>query len=229
MSRVAVCIASYNSARYLDLLLDSLMQQTLRDFTVYVCYDGSTDDTAKIIEGWQEVLPIVTVEYEPVARVGLNKRRVVARALADRPEYVQMIDADDVVLPRFLEAGVERLDQEDADWAITWGELFDGRTGYIHSQMPTLEELQQNNNKLHAWAMFRAEVLEHHNFAEGLASGVDWELWLRLFRDGYTGAIVEDELYQKRWHERSITVSDRMGHEALRRTVLETAGLDVPP
>ena len=167
MSRVAVCIASYNSASYLDLLLDSLMQQTLRDFTVYVCYDGSTDDTAKIIEGWQEVLPIVTVEYEPVARVGLNKRRVVARALADRPEYVQMIDADDVVLPRFLEAGVERLDQEDADWAITWGELFDGRTGYIHSQVPTLEELKQNNNKLHAWAMFRAEVLEHHQLCGG--------------------------------------------------------------
>ena len=228
--KVAVCIASYNSDGYLDLLLDSLAQQTFGDFTVYVCYDGSTDDTAKIIEGWQEVLPIVSVEYEPVARVGLYKRRVVARALEDRPEYVQMIDADDVVLPRFLEAGVDCLDsQEDVDWAITWGELFDGRTGYIHSQVPTLEELQQNNNKLHAWAMFRAEVLETHNFAEELASGVDWELWLRLFKDGYTGAIVEDELYQKRWHERSITVSDRMGHEALRRTVLETAGLDVPP
>lgn len=228
MSRVAVCIASYNSADYLDLLLDSLAQQTFRDFTVYICYDGSIDHTLEVIEAYQAGLLITIIGYEPVARVGLNKRRVVARALEDRPDYVQMIDADDVVLPRFLEAGVERLEQGDVDWAITWGRLFGGREGYIHSEIPTLEELQQNNNKLHAWAMFTRAVLEEHNFAEALASGVDWELWVRLFKDGYKGTVVEEELYLKRWHGRSVTVTDKLSHEALRRAVLETAGVGVP-
>lgn len=227
MSKVAVCIASYNSAEFLPDLLDSLKKQTFRDFQVYVAYDGSTDDTLEVLEKW-ESFPIVVVDYESVARCGLSKNKVVARALRDRSSYIQMIDADDKVLPGFLEAGVERIERGDVDWVICWGRLFGDRGGYIHSQIPILSDLLRDNNKLYSWGLFKREVFEEHNFARDLEAGVDWEHWIRLTKGGYQGAVVKEELYLKRWHDKSITSTFKMNHSELRTKVLTTSGFEIP-
>ena len=228
--RVAVCIASYNSASFLAELLESLKEQTFEDFAVYVVCDGSTDDTEDVIEGYEKQLSIIALPKRDSVGVGLSKNRVVARAIEDKPDYIQMIDADDKVLPRFLEAGVARLDEGDVDWVITWGRLFDGREGYIHSRIPGLAEISRNNNALHSWGLFNRELLEKHNFAETLKRGVDWQLWIELIGAGYKGAIVEEELYLKRWHDKSVTVQgaaeDRMNHQELRSVVLDAAGVE---
>ena len=220
ISKVAVCIASYNSAKFLPELFESLENQTFKDFKIYVSYDGSTDNTENLLKKYDVIL----CDYENILGCGRNKNKVVARALKDKPDYIQMIDADDKVLPKFLEAGVERLNQDDVDFIVCWGNLFGDRKGWIHSEIPSLEELLVNNNKLHAWGMFTRELFEKHNFNVSLASGVDWELWIRLIRDGYKGAIVKEELYLKRWHNKSITKTDKKTHTELRREVLIAAG-----
>jgi len=223
MSKVAVCIASYNMGKFLPELLESLENQTFQDFKIYISYDGSNDGTEEVLKQYES---IIVCPYENILGCGRNKNKVVARALKDKPNYIQMMDADDKVLPRFLEAGVKRLDQGDIDFVVCWGNLFGDRKGYIHSEIPTLEELYINNNKLHAWGMFRRELFEKYNFNVNLTSGVDWELWIRLIRDGYCGTIVKEELYLKRWHNTSITKTDKKTHEELRQEVLKVSGLN---
>jgi len=222
MNKVAVCIASYNMGKFLPELLDSLENQTFKNFRIYISYDGSNDNTKDILLKHN----VTVCNYEEISGCGRNKNKVVARALKDRPDYIQMIDADDKVLPRFLEAGVKRLSQGDVDFVICWGNLFGDRKGYIHSEIPSLEELLINNNKLHAWGLFKRGLFERHNFNISLKSGVDWELWIRLIRDGYHGAIVKEELYLKRWHHSSITKTDKKLHTELRREVLIAAGIE---
>ena len=78
----------------------------------------------------------------------------------------------------------------------------------------------QKNDSLHSWGLFKREALEKHNFAKSLTSGVDWQLWIDLIKDGYQGAIVEEELYLKRWHNESITLTDKKSHEEVREKVL---------
>ena len=223
MSKVAVCIASYNMGKFLPELLESLENQTFQDFKIYISYDGSIDNTKNILKKYNN---IIVCPYENISGCGRNKNKVVARALKDKPDYIQMIDADDLVLSKFLEVSVKRLEQDDVDFSVCWGNLFGDRKGYIHSEIPTLEELYINNNKLHAWGMFQRELLEKHNFNIDLTSGVDWELWIRLIRDGYRGTIVKEELYLKRWHNTSITKTDKKTHEELRQEVLKASGLN---
>ena len=224
MSKVAVCIAAYNTAKFLQELLESLKRQTYQNFRIYISYDGSNDNTRYILRQYKG---IIICDYENISGCGRNKNKVVARALKDKPDYIQMLDADDLILPKFLEAGVERLDRGDVDFVVAWGNLFGDRTGWIHSEIPTLEELCINNNKLHAWGLFRRELFEKHNFNINLKSGVDWELWLRLIKDGYKGTIIKEELYLKRWHDNSITKTDRKTHDELRKKVLKASGLNV--
>lgn len=206
MSKLSVCIAAFNMATLLPNLLDSLKEQTFKDFTVYVSYNGSTDNTLEILERYQNELSLVIVDYDPTSGIGLNKRDAVVRALLDNPRYIQMIDADDIILPRFFEAVVERMDKGDIDWCICWGYLFGDRTGYIHSEIESLEKLLEHNN-LHSWGTFKSDVLRNHNYDPSITYAEDWDLWIRLNKLGYKGDTVNQELYLKRWHDKSLTIT----------------------
>ena len=48
--KIAIIIPIYNQADYLQHCLDSLLNQTDGDFTVYCVNDGSTDNSQEIID-----------------------------------------------------------------------------------------------------------------------------------------------------------------------------------
>lgn len=53
---ISIAMCTYNGARYVEEQLDSIINQTLPPNEIVVCDDGSTDDTAgiveKILRGW---------------------------------------------------------------------------------------------------------------------------------------------------------------------------------
>lgn len=226
MSKVAVCIASFNNAQFLPVLFDSVADQTFKDFHVYVSYDGSTDNTLEVLQGYADTLPLTIVEYGEKPGIGLNKNKVVTRALEDNPTYIQMLDADDYIDPGFLQAVVDRLDQGDVDWVICWGQLFGAREGYIHSVIEPLEQLKELN-KRHSWGSFKAEVLREHNYDPEITYAEDWDLWIRLDEAGYKGDVVEQELYHKRWHDGSLmAVEGDRGYEEAKARFANHAASD---
>ena len=171
--KVAICIASYNRAEFLPELFESIRNQTFYDFHIYIGYDGSTDNSLEVIEGYKGDLPITIVDYVETARIGLNKHRVVARALEDDPEIIQMLDSDDMIDPTFLEKSVAAI--EDYDWLLSWGKCIGAREGTIEGYIAPLEVLRRHNT-LHSWGMFKAHVLRKHNYREGLDFAEDWNL-----------------------------------------------------
>jgi len=194
MPKLAICIASYKSDQFLKELLADLEKQTFKDFKTYI--------------------------VKEVDNCGKAKNQAVEKALKDKPNYIQMIDADDRVEPTFLEEGVRRLEKGNVDWVICWGNLFGDRKGYIHSTIPELNDLTRHNRNLHSWVMAKRKVFEKCSFPP-LEAGVDWSLWLQIFKHGFKGAVVEKELYRKRWHNKNVTLTKLVD----RKAVLKSAGL----
>jgi len=224
--KVAICIASYNHAKYLPEMLDCILAQTYKDWHLYIGYDGSTDNTLQILEDYQKhrKMPMTILDYEETARIGYNKNRVVARALEDNPDLIQMVDSDDLIKPTFLERSVATI--EGYDWLICWGEQFGNRQGTIEGYITPLEE-HALRNTIHSWGMFTADALRKHNYDPDLAFAEDWNLWLRLRKDGYKGVVLQEHLYQQRWHDTNLTTTRRS-----KRTFAEirgdaTKGLDL--
>ena len=52
MIKVSIIIATYNWPEALDLCLNSLKNQTFKNFEILVADDGSKDSTRKIIESY---------------------------------------------------------------------------------------------------------------------------------------------------------------------------------
>ena len=50
MPRVSVIIPAYNSMQWVSAAIDSVLNQGYRDYEVVVIDDGSTDQTADVLE-----------------------------------------------------------------------------------------------------------------------------------------------------------------------------------
>ena len=54
MPLVTVYITNYNYGKYIKQAIDSLLNQSFKDFEVIIVDDGSTDNSKKVIEGYAE-------------------------------------------------------------------------------------------------------------------------------------------------------------------------------
>ncbi len=123
MTKLSVCVPTFNGARFIGATLDSILTQTFGDFELNVSDDCSTDDTLAIVS---KVLdPRVRLNINPT-RLGLvgNWNRCLEVA---RGEYVCIFHQDDCMLPNTLGRLVAILDQHP-------------KVGFVFSSMQTVDE-----------------------------------------------------------------------------------------
>jgi glycosyltransferase involved in cell wall biosynthesis len=109
--RVSVLLPVRDGSEYLAEALESLSSQTLADFEVIVVDDGSTDWSGELADEHARVDGRFRVVRQPP--LGLVAALERGRAEA-RGRYVARMDADDVALPRRLEAQTEALETDPA-------------------------------------------------------------------------------------------------------------------
>lgn len=92
--RIAVIVTTYNRPDALAAMLEGFLAQTDRNFEVLVADDGSTGDTAEVIQGFQRraSFPIVHVWHEDDGfRAAAIRNRALAASSAD---YIIFTDGD---------------------------------------------------------------------------------------------------------------------------------------
>jgi len=94
--RVSVNLCCYNSEKYLDETLQSVISQTFTDWELVVVDDGSTDSTAAIIRAYIERGYPIRYIYQQ--NTGLGQARNTALDLSNGT-YVAFVDHDDVWAP----------------------------------------------------------------------------------------------------------------------------------
>lgn len=226
-SKVAVALTVYNRADLIKDTFDGLKNQTLKDFHIYLCWDGSTDNILEVVESYSKDLNITLCSYGETTSVGSAKNKAVTEALKNNHQYVQVLDSDDVPLPDMLKENSERLDKGDVWWVVCWSHTFGANSGTVRSKIVPLSE-QCNKNYMHSWVMAKADVFRKQNFRLDLNGIDDWDWWIRVYKDGYKGAIVEKELHKYRIHEgRVSTTTGTMAlFEGLRKKVREMNGIN---
>lgn len=103
--RVSVIIPAYNASSHLAETLESVYAQTVTEWEVVVCDDGSSDDTAAIASAFGDRIRVVrNARNEGLAAA---RNRAIA---ASRGSLLALLDADDVWLPTYLERQLQLLD-----------------------------------------------------------------------------------------------------------------------
>jgi glycosyltransferase involved in cell wall biosynthesis len=119
-AKVSVIIPCYNAARYIGATLESVRRQTWPNLEVVVVDDGSADDSAQIIEAFKGLDLTLIRQANRGQTAALNVGR--DRATGD---FVQYLDADDLIDPDKIEIQMARLaDAPRCVAAARWGRFY---------------------------------------------------------------------------------------------------------
>ena len=95
----------YNAEQYLSTCLDSILNQTIKDYEIIIIDDGSTDSSLHICKKYEENYEQVKVYKKKNEGAGAA-RKYACQFI--RGEYVLPIDSDDFISPDYL-ANVDRI------------------------------------------------------------------------------------------------------------------------
>lgn len=104
---VSILIGAYNAERWLAETLASALGQTWPNVEVIVVDDGSTDDTLAVARGFEDER--LTVLRGPNRGACAARNTAIGHAVGD---FVQFLDADDLLAPDKIEVQMRRLAQE---------------------------------------------------------------------------------------------------------------------
>lgn len=108
---ISVIVPIYNTEKFLNACLDSLLAQTFQDYEAILVDDGSTDGSGRICDSYAEKDCRIHVIHQKNAGVSVARNRALEKVSG---EYVFFLDSDDI-LP---ENAFEKLVHTDADLII---------------------------------------------------------------------------------------------------------------
>jgi len=212
---VTVVIPAYNSAHYIAQALDSLKAQTFTDYEVIVVNDGSGD--REELERTLKSHPLEVI-YISQENKGVSAARNAAIRIA-KGEFYAQLDADDQWTPDYLDVQLGIL-AENPDVAVVYPNatiIRDGSDTTLEFMKISPSEGEVNfaslvRQKCVVMTCVTARMSAIRNagmFDESLRSCEDFDLWLRIVRDGGRIVYHERPLVLYRRHEGSLS-SDRV-------------------
>lgn len=185
---VSVLMPAYNACRYIDLAIESILNQSYQHFELIILDDGSTDDTFKRVQYWaasdMRVHPLINDKNRGLV-YSLNR---MLREASTMTKYFARMDSDDISLPERLAHQVEFL-EANPEYGLVGGHNLiidnDGNTIGVR-RYPLLHEdilrvLTRFSPFSHPTVMFRKCVIETVGEYNEIFQGCeDYDLWMRI-------------------------------------------------
>ena len=219
MMKISVIMPVFNEERYIRKAIESVLEQSLSDFELIVVDDGSTDDTLKIIESFDdERIRVITQSNR-----GPGASRNTALEIAGG-EYIMFLDGDDFCCPDALKIAYGEITSKGTDISIfqiikyhdgefsqnSWFNLdnfpgeFENRIFNPHECGDFLFDISVSA----AQKIFRRQFLcdIKAKFPQGIFFE-DMPFFFYTFLKAERVSIIKRHLYVRRKHEGSITES----------------------
>jgi glycosyltransferase involved in cell wall biosynthesis len=235
--KVSVVMPAYNAEAYLDEAVTSILGQTFRDFEFIIINDGSTDDTASILDKYEKSDSRIRVYHQENQGMiaALNRGCCLARG-----KYIARMDADDVSFPARLEKQLEYIERDQKIGILgTWIHNID-KNGVVRGtwRPPT-------NSKMLKWTLFfgvcvahpsvvmRRDLMTQLKFYRPDAAHVeDVDLWFRASSLTEFGNVPEVLLKYRIWtgstHQRGLEVRSDRHVQLLASYIKDVLNIDPP-
>lgn len=115
MIKLTVIVPVYNVEKYLHRCIDSILNQTFKDFELILVNDGSTDNSAQICEEYSQKDKRIKVIHKQNG--GLSSARNVGLDIAEG-EYIGFVDSDDYISHNMFNELYQKIRKHNADLAI---------------------------------------------------------------------------------------------------------------
>lgn len=196
---VSICIPCYRGAAHIGAAIESVLAQTYADFELVIIDDGSPDNTAEVIAGYDD--PRIRF-LQNAGNLGPERNWNRCLSVA-RGRFFKLLPQDDVIAPECLAMQVEVLEKDQAerialvfcsrtildgrDRAIMVRGFSRGRSGPIPAREVIRQCLRRGTNAIGepGSVLFRTKLIETAGkFDASIPYVLDLDYWFRLLLNG---------------------------------------------
>ncbi len=204
--RISVVMPVYNQAHLVSNAINSILNQTHRDFELIIVDDGSTDNLVGILAKFKDSRIILAHQKHS----GLVDARNNGTSIA-HSEIIAIQDADDLSMPDRLEKCIKAI-KEGSDvvyhgaYINMWDNQFQciGRK-YLEAKPFNKYQLLQGQY-IPGWLVFRKKVWEAKRFRKETEYMYDWMMCLDWAFSNYKFKAINEGLYEYVRHENSASI-----------------------
>lgn len=216
--RFSVGIPVWNQQEFLPDAVESVLDQTCKDYELLICNDGSPDHSSEIAHKYAEKYPIKVIDQ---CNKGLASARntLIMNSVGD---YFLPLDSDDILLPDCLEKMSDAVEQTQADCVAPSFKNF----GIVNNEVklhpqPTLEMFRDVGNMLPYFSAIKREaLLECGGYSPRMQKGYeDLHLWFDLLLREKTLCVMQDILVLYRTKQNSMLTEAVKHHDELMQQI----------
>jgi len=212
---ISIIMSVYNSERYLSVAIDSILNQTYKNFEFIIINDGSTDNTLSMLTKYKEKdNRIILINRENRGLTySLNEGINIAKG-----EYIARMDADDIALPSRLKKQINLMEEKQLDICGShffimnkYGKIVDCSIVPIERNS-FLNYLCITTPFAHPSVMIRKSFMTQYQLYYGKSqyrSAEDYALWIEFWKVGAKFGNVDDFLLKYREFKDSLSKLNR--------------------
>lgn len=209
--KVSVILPVYNSEKYLQKAIDSILHQTLPDFELIIINDCSTDSSEQIIKTYTDK----RIRYiKQPENLGVVAAMNTGLQIASSP-LVAVMHSDDIAFESRLQRQLEHF-ENNPDVAVVAGFVVNineqgDLIGRWMQDRSCITATQIRNNMVksnciaHPTVMMKTAIARRMQYHLNQQSQEDYDLWLRMLAEGLVIEKVPEEVLYYREHSASIT------------------------
>ena len=205
---MSIVMAAYNAENYIKDAIESVLNQTYRDFELIIVNDGSTDGTAETVRLFSDNR-IVFIDRKRNMNVGYTWREGLRYCTGD---YFCFADADDIARSDRLEISVEYLKKNNDCLAVCGrfqemkenGELVNCFSPYFYNPMYMKARMLYENVIANGSICARMDAVRKAGIVEGIKFGEDYRLWFDVMCQGEIH-MLENVMYYYRIYDKNTT------------------------
>lgn len=201
---ISIIMGIYNCEATLREAIDCILAQTITDWELILCDDGSRDNTLSIAKEYEKDYPQKIIVLQNEENRGLNYTLNHCLKYA-KGQYIARMDGDDTCVPKRFEKELEVFETEPGISIVSSDiECFDetGVWGRIsHPEYPIDVDFVHESPYCHAPCLVKKEAydkVEGYSEADWLVRMEDYHLWVKMQAAGYKGKNIHEPLYQMR-------------------------------
>lgn len=183
MSKITVIVPNYNKSQYIEECIQSIKDQTFKDFECIIVDDGSTDNSKeiikKLIENDNRFQLFCNTNH------GLSFSRNFGIKLANT-EFVLPLDSDDYIEKDYIKRIIEYFNQHP-ETTLFYGKWFfiGYNADYMNFKLGNLHYIDYKTllrgNSIHCCCAYRKkDAIDCGLFDENMQGYEDWEFLIRL-------------------------------------------------
>lgn len=183
MPKISIIVPVYNSAKYLNECMDSLLVQTFTDFEVVCINDGSTDNSQQILEDYRKLDARIRIFTQENSGTSTARNYGIAMAMG---EYIYPLDSDDKIAPTCLNELYRVISTTDYSVVCCEAALFGQKNGNWILPKVSRWNMYNLRNGIHNSALYAKHDWEKYNgYSTELnrIGGEDFDFWLYFLDD----------------------------------------------